>query len=74
MAVLTILSTVHPSQEVARIAGLSSIPFLKEVKGKRGAAEECSESGAPEILQVAAVGLEQVVYERKGVFDYLIPL
>ena len=48
--------------------------FSKEVKGKRGAAEECSESGAPEILQVAAIGLEQVVYQRKGVFDDLIPL
>ena len=23
---------------------------------------------------MAAIGLEQVVYERKGIFDYLIPL
>ena len=64
----------YPEQSSSFSRGRKNSWTVLEIEGKRGAAEECSESGAPEILQVAAVGLEEVVYKRKSVFDDLIPL
>ena len=47
---------------------------LEEVERNWGAAEECCEGVASKVLQVTAVGLQKLIYERKGILNDFIPL
>ena len=48
--------------------------LLKDVEGNRGGAKESCECVAAKVLQVAAVGIEQLINKRECFFDDLISL
>ena len=47
---------------------------LEDVEGNGGAAEERCEGVATKVLKGAAVRVEQLINDREGFFDDLIPL